>query len=50
MKPFFTIIIVCLNPGGKLADTLKSVETQTFYNYEIIIKDGLSKDGSLSYA
>lgn len=50
MKPFFTIIIVCLNPGKKLAGTLKSVERQTFHNYEVIIKDGLSKDGSLSYA
>lgn len=50
MKPFFTIIIVCLNPGEKLAGTLKSVEKQTFHNYEVIIKDGLSKDGSLSYA
>ncbi len=50
MGPFFSIIIVCLNPGDKLADTLKSIENQTFHNFEVIIKDGLSEDGSLSYA
>lgn len=50
MEPFFTVIIVCLNPGDKLAQTLQSVEKQTFYNFEVIIKDGLSGDGSLSCA
>jgi len=44
---FFTIIIVCLNPGDKLKKTLESVLMQTFTNYEIIIKDGMSKDGAL---
>lgn len=50
IQPFFSIIIVCLNPGDKLADTLKSVEKQTFHDFEVIVKDGLSDDGSLSYA
>ena len=45
--PFFTIIIVCLNPGDKLKKTLDSVLTQTFTDYEIIIKDGMSQDGAL---
>ncbi|MCM1133956.1 MAG: glycosyltransferase [Clostridium sp.] len=50
MRPFFTIIIVCLNPGDRLKSTLESVEKQTFRDFEVIIKDGLSEDGSLSYA
>lgn len=50
MEAFFSIIIVCLNPGNKLMTTLESVEKQTFRNFEVIIKDGLSKDSSLSYA
>ena len=50
MGPFFSIIIVCLNPGDKLADTLNSIEKQTYRGFEVIIKDGLSGDGSLSYA
>lgn len=47
MKPFFSIIIVCLNPGEKLFETLASVQKQTFQDYEIVIKDGLSTDGSI---
>ncbi|MBQ3104246.1 MAG: glycosyltransferase [Lachnospiraceae bacterium] len=43
---FFSIIVVALNPGRKLRDTLKSVLEQTFTDYEIIIKDGGSTDGS----
>ncbi|MCH5250103.1 MAG: glycosyltransferase [Lachnospiraceae bacterium] len=46
----FSILIVCLNPGDKLKDTLASVRKQTYKNYEVIIKDGLSKDGSMEYA
>jgi glycosyltransferase involved in cell wall biosynthesis len=43
--PFFSIIVVCLNPGGKLRLTLDSVLMQSFSDYEIIIKDGGSDDG-----
>lgn len=50
MQPFFSIIVVCLNPGKKLASTLESIEKQTFTNYEVIVKDGLSVDGSVRYA
>lgn len=46
---FFSIIVVCLNPGDKLKKTLDSIEQQSFQDYEIIIKDGISKDGSLDY-
>lgn len=50
MASFFSIIIVCLNPGDKLKGTLESVEKQTFRDFEVIVKDGLSKDGSLEAA
>ncbi len=50
MSVNFSIIIVCLNPGTKLKDTLESVKKQTYKNYEIIIKDGGSTDNSLEYA
>ena len=48
MKPFFSIIVVCLNPGEKLRKTLESIYVQTFRDYEVIVKDGGSKDGSLA--
>lgn len=44
----FSIIVVCLNPGEKLKDTLDSIIKQTYSDYEIVIKDGGSKDGSLA--
>ncbi len=46
-KPFFTIIIVSYNAGDKLFDTLESVLSQTYSNYRIFIKDGMSTDGSM---
>ncbi len=45
----FSILVVCLNPGDKLRTTLESIREQTFRNYEVIIKDGLSSDGSLDF-
>lgn len=45
-SPFFTIIVVCLNPGSKLKKTLDSIASQTFHDYEVIIKDGMSADGA----
>ena len=47
MNPFFSIIIVSLNPGDSLLATIDSVLQQTFDDYEIIIKDAGSTDGSL---
>ena len=46
-KPFFSIVVVALNPGERLEKTLKSIENQTFKDYEVILKDGGSTDGSL---
>ncbi|HJA93838.1 MAG TPA: glycosyltransferase [Candidatus Eisenbergiella merdipullorum] len=45
---FFSIVIVSLNPGQKLAKTLRSVMEQEYGNFEVIIKDGGSTDGSLT--
>jgi glycosyltransferase involved in cell wall biosynthesis len=46
-RPFFTIIVVSLNPGVGLHKTLESITRQTFTDYEVLIKDGGSTDGSL---
>ena len=43
----FSIIVVCLNPGYRLAQTLASINNQKYDNYEIIVKDGWSQDGSV---
>ena len=46
-KPFFSIVVVSLNPGERLEKTLRSILSQTYQSYEVILKDGGSKDGSL---
>ena len=43
----FSIVTVALNPGEKLQTTLDSVFCQTCTDYEIILKDGGSSDGSM---
>lgn len=45
----FSVITVCLNPGESLKSTLASIEKQTYTNYEVIIKDGGSTDGSMEF-
>lgn len=42
----FSVIVVCLNPGNKLNQTLDSILCQTYDNYEIVVKDGGSRDSS----
>lgn len=49
MEPIFSIVVVCLNAGEKLKATLDSIIMQDFSEYEIVVKDGGSKDGSLEY-
>lgn len=46
-KPFFSIVVVALNPGERLEKTLNSIVNQNFQDYEVILKDGGSTDGSL---
>ena len=43
----FSVIVVCLNPGEKLNMTVSSVLRQTYGDYEILIQDGMSEDGSI---
>lgn len=43
----FSIIVVALNPGDKLRQTVDSVLSQTYGDYEIVVKDGGSRDGSV---
>lgn len=42
----FSIVVVALNPGPKLRRTVESVLSQTYDDYEIVVKDGGSSDGS----
>ena len=44
---FFSIVVAALNPGDKLFSTLHSILDQDYGNFEIIIKDGGSTDGSV---
>lgn len=43
----FSVITVCLNPGSKLKTTLDSVLGQSCGDFEVIVKDGGSSDGSV---
>ena len=43
----FSIIIVSYNAGEKISETIENVLSQDFDNYEIIVKDGMSKDDTL---
>lgn len=46
-KPNISIITVCRNPGRSLVKTMESILAQDYRNYEYIIKDGGSDDGTL---
>lgn len=46
-NPMFSILTVSLNPGDRLVETVKSVARQNYTDYEVIVKDGGSRDGSL---
>ena len=43
----FSVIIVCLNAGERLWETVESVLAQRYEDYEIVLKDGGSTDGSV---
>lgn len=45
---FFSVIVVSYNAQDSIRRTIMSVLNQTYKNYEIIVKDGLSKDNTLS--
>jgi glycosyltransferase involved in cell wall biosynthesis len=46
-KPFFSIITCTKNSAKYLRTNIKSIEEQTFKNYEHIFVDGFSEDGTI---
>lgn len=48
--PFFSIVIPLYNKEKFIADTLKSILAQTFTDYEVIVVDDVSTDGSRGVA
>ncbi len=45
-SPLFSVIVVSFNAGGKLKDTLLSIAAQSCRDFEVVVKDAGSKDGS----
>jgi glycosyltransferase involved in cell wall biosynthesis len=43
----YSIIVVCLNSGENLIKTIDSIMNQDYFSYEVIVKDGMSTDGSI---
>lgn len=48
-KKFFSIIIVSLNSKRGFSKTFKSIIKQKFHDYEIIVVDGMSTDGTINF-
>lgn len=46
---FFSVITVCFNAISTIQKTINSVQEQTFTDYEHIIIDGLSEDGTVEF-
>jgi len=44
----FYIVVVSYNPGDRLRRTLESICSQDYWDYDVIIEDSESTDGSLS--
>lgn len=50
LEPFFSIVIPFYNRAATLSRAIRSVQAQTFSNWELILVDDASTDGSLSIA
>jgi glycosyltransferase involved in cell wall biosynthesis len=46
---FFSIVTVCKNPGISLIETLQSLKMQTYGEFELIVVDGGSADGTVQF-
>lgn len=46
--PFFSVIVVALNAEHQIGMTINSILNQSCDDYEIIVKDGVSKDKTLT--
>jgi glycosyltransferase involved in cell wall biosynthesis len=44
----FSIITICRNESNKIRETCESIVSQKYYNYEWIVIDGASTDGTIS--
>lgn len=49
MKLKFSILIVTLNAESEIDKTIQSIQKQTYSYYEVIVKDGMSKDRTLQF-
>lgn len=47
--PFFTVVVVSRNAGEKIKETLDSVLKQSCADYEVVVKDCLSQDNTISF-
>lgn len=47
-EPKISLITVCWNAESTIVDTLRSIDTQTFRNFEHIVIDGKSTDSTLA--
>ena len=47
--PLLSIITVCKNPGISIVETVESVLSQSFKDYEYIVVDACSSDGTVEY-
>lgn len=45
----FSILVVTLNAEKEIDATIESIQAQSYQNYEVVIKDGLSKDNTLKH-
>lgn len=45
-EPTITVVVPVLNEEGFLAETLRSLRAQTFTDFELIVVDNGSTDGS----
>lgn len=48
-QPFFSIIVVSLNAEQYIGSTIASIQKQSFDDYEVVVKDGCSKDATLAF-
>lgn len=46
-NPFFSIVVISLNAEKTISETVSSILSQNFENFEIVIKDGMSTDNTL---
>lgn len=47
-RPFFSVVVVCLNAEAYIGKTMHSILAQTCDDFEVIVKDGGSEDATLS--